>query len=896
MREWLARIHDWFRRDTLDHELAEELRFHQQLLERDAVMDGNEAVDAPRVARRRLGNVTNVRESARDRWSVPWLDHFLQDARYAVRGLRRSPGFTATVMLTLGLGIGANAAMFGVIDRLMFRPFPYLRDPASVNRVYLQTTSRGSTRTANVIPYARYLDLRRFTSSFSQYAGVTEWQLAVGTGDATRERQVAGVNASFFGFFDARPALGHFFGADEDSIPRGANVAVVSHGYWKSQLGGGDVVGRPLQVGPLVMTIVGVTPEGFVGVSDGEPPDVFVPITTIAYAVNQGHAETFPTFYNWDWMSVMVRRKPGVTAAAASADLTHAFALSRSAQRLINPLVAPDSIARPQAIAGALKTAAGPAAGIESKTLLWVGGVAVIVLLIACANVANLMFARVLRRRREIAVRLSLGVSRRRLMAQYLTESLILATLACTTGLVIAQWVSAALRQMLVRDGSSAGLVTDWRTFGVACGIALLAALVTSIGPALLGARADLATALRAGAREGTYQRSRTRSALLILQGALSVVLLVGAGLFVRSLNNVRSLPLGWNPEPVLVVVPNLRGLQMDTAAQTRFRRTLLAAAQSIPGVASAARVNAMPFGTNTLDLHVRGIDSVQRLGRFNYQVSSPDFFNVIGTRIVRGRSFTAEDRGEAGRVAVVSSAMGNTLWPHHDPIGQCLYLGAETAPCTRIIGVAEDAVQYSITDNARLMYYLSDEHPEPIRGGRRLFLRMSNSDAPAQAERVRLALQRVMPGQGYITVSPLEDLVDTQRRSWKLGATMFVAFGVLALVVAAVGLYGVITYTVAQRMHELGVRIALGAQSRDIVRLVVAQGISFATAGVALGLGAALLAARWVQPILFQESARDPAIFVSVGMVIAVVALLASAAPALRATRADPNTALRSD
>src|SRR5258708_320965 len=333
----------------------------------------------------------------RDLLSVPWLDHFLQDARYALRGLRRAPGFTATVMVPLGLGIGANAAMLGVIDRLRFRPFPYLRDPGSVNRVYLQTSSRGSTRTDFVIPYARYLDLERFTTSFSQYAGFTEWPLAVGTGDATRERPVVGVNASFFAFFDVRPALGRFFGVAEDSIPRGANVAVVSYRYWKSQLGGADVVGRALQVGPLLTTIVGVAPDGFVGVSDGEPPDVFVPITTIAYGVNQGHAENFPTFYNWDWMSVMVRRKPGVTAAAAGADLTHAYALSRSAQRLINPLVTPDRIARPVAIAGALKPAAGPAAGMESKTLLWVGGAAVIVLLIPRATDANLTFARALR-------------------------------------------------------------------------------------------------------------------------------------------------------------------------------------------------------------------------------------------------------------------------------------------------------------------------------------------------------------------------------------------------------------------------------------------------------------------------------------------------------------------
>jgi putative ABC transport system permease protein len=824
------------------------------------------------------------------------LDRIQQDIRYAFRGLRRSPGFTATVILTLGLGIGANAAMFGVIDRLMFRPFPYLRDPATVNRVYLQTTSRGRVNARSTFAYLRYLDLRRSTSSFSEYAAFSEWKLAVGDGDATRERTVAGVSASFFGFFDARPALGRFFDVAEDAVPRGASVAVLAYGFWQTEFGGRNVLGQSLQVGPLVTTIIGVAPKGFVGVVEGEPPAVILPITTYAYGLNQGDAQTFATRYNWDLLSVMVRRKPGITARSATSDLTNAFVQSRLAQRLTNSDVPPTNVERPRAIAGALKTAAGPDAGLESKTLLWVTGVAVIVLLIACANVANLMLARVLRRRREIAVRLALGVSRRRLAGQLLTESLILALLGCGAGIAIAQWVSAALRSTLVRDGSSSGLAMEWRTLAVACGLALVAGVITSLAPALLAVRGDLAATLRAGAREGTHQRSRARSALLIMQAALSVVLLVGSGLFVRSLANVRSMRLGWDPEPVLIVMPNYRGLQMDSAARTALRRRLLETAQSIPGVEFAARINGLPFGTSTSPLFVRGIDSVGRLGRFNYQATTSDFFNVMGTRIIRGRAFTATDRDAAARVAVVSESMARVLWPGRDAIGECMRVNADTMPCTTVIGVAEDAVQQSITDTERLLYYMPDEQPAPMRPGNRLLLRLSNRNASASIERVRAAMQRAMPAPAYVTVSPLEGVVDTQRRSWTLGATMFVAFGALALLVAAIGLYGVIAYNVAQRLHELGVRIALGAQSRDIVRLVVTQGISFAAAGVTIGLGVALIAARWVQPLLFDESARDPLVFTGVGVLVGVVALLASAAPASRATRADPNTALRSD
>ncbi len=905
MQEWLARVRDWFRRDVLDAELTEELQFHRELLERDARTAGVSATDAPSAARRRFGNVTRLKEEARERWSIPWLEHFQQDVRYALRGLRRSPGFTATVVLTLGLGVGANAAMFGVVDQLMFRPFPYLRDASTVNRVYLQTTSRERTHTRSVIPYTRYLDLKQFTRSFSQYAAFSEWRLAVGAGDAARERQVLGVSASFFGFFDARPVLGRYFDASEDSIPRGADVAVLSYAFWQAEFGAKNVIGQSLQVGPIVTTIIGVAPDGFVGLGEGEAPAVFMPITTYAYGIGQGNAETFYTKYNWDWMSVMVRRKPGVSAIAATAELTNAYIESRNVQRGQNPAVVAANIARPRGIAGALKTAAGPDAGLESKTLLWVSGVTVIVLLIACANVANLMLARVLTRRREIAVRLALGVGRGRLAAQFVTEALILAMIGCAAGLVIAQWVFAALRQLLLRDVSARGPLTDWRTLGAACAVAVLTGLFTSIGPALLAVRGDLSAALRAGGREGSYQRSRTRSALLVLQGALSVVLLVGAGLFVRSLDNARSMWLGWDPEPVLIVTPNYRGLQLDSSARVAFRRRLLETAQSIPGVEAGARINSLPFGTNMNDLHVAGIDSTARLGRFNYQATSPEYFKVMGTRILRGQPFTDRDREHTQLVAVVSQAMGRVLWPEQDPIGQCLHVGGASAPCTTVIGIAEDAVQQSISDNERFMYYMPSEQPHfdagsgrmiGLRLGNRLVLRMTGKHASASAERVRLELQRIMPGQGYVTVSPLNDLVNTQRRSWQLGAMMFVAFGGLALLVAAVGLYGVIGYNVAQRMHELGVRIALGAQPWDVVKLVVGQAVAFAIAGVMIGLGVAVLAARWIQPLLFRQSATDPAIYGGVGALIIVVALLASAVPARRATRADPNAALRSD
>ena len=827
------------------------------------------------------------------------LNHVWQDTIYALRGLRRSRVFTVTAVLTLALGIGANVAMFGAIDRVMLRPFPRLREPGSVNRVYLQTTSRGRPLTQSVFPYTRYLDLRKLTTSFDEWGATAEWRLAIGQGDATRERQVAGVSSAFFRLFDAPPTLGRYFTAVEDSIPRGANVAVLSYTFWQSEYGGRNVIGMQLQVGPLLTTIIGVAPPAFVGVVEDEPPSVFLPITTLAYGVNQGNPETFSRKYNWDWMSVIVRRKPGVSVAMADADLTRAFALSLDAQRPELPRTPPLTAMRPHAYAGPLKTAAGPGASLESSTLLWVGGVAAIVLLIACANVANLMLARALKRRREIAVRLALGVNSRRLAGQFIIEGLLLAALGSAAGVLMAQWLSVGIRRLFPDDGSLADSFVDWQTVLVAIGCALIAGLLASLAPAMLSARGDLAERLREGHRVGTSSRqgNRLRGTLLVAQAAMSVALLIGAGVFVRSLSNVKSQPLGWTPAPVLLVTVEFRGLQLDTGALNDVNRRLLATAQALPGVVAVARINGLPFGTSTWPIFVTGIDSVQRLGRFNYQATTPGYFQAIGTKILRGRAFLPSEVGDAGHVAVVSESMARTLWPGKDPIDQCFRIGADTMPCTRVIGVAEDAVQKNIMDTERLLWYIPDQTTAFLsRPGHRMLVRFATRDPHARIEAVRRALDAVMPAPGYVTVSPLEDLVARQRRSWQLGATMFVAFGGLALLVAAVGLYGVIGYNVEQRMQELSIRMALGAQARSIVGLVVRQAVWFAGAGIVLGVFASLLASRWVQPLLFRESARDALVYCAVAVVIGLVAIAASAAPAALASRADPAAALRSD
>jgi predicted permease len=461
--------------------------------------------------------------------------------------------------------------------------------------------------------------------------------------------------------------------------------------------------------------------------------------------------------------------------------------------------------------------------------------------------------------------------------------------------MLIAQVGGTILSRLFLPDGQTFSLIGDVRALFVAIGAAVFAAVLTGVVPAILATKADLAGALKAGAREGTYHRSRTRTALLVAQGALSVSLLVGAGLFVRSLNRVRDMRLGYDANRLILVRHDLRGQALSDSESVALQRRLLHVAQDLPGVEHAAVVSSVPFWSHSgTGLYIEGIDSVQRLGRFMYQQGTPDYFATMGTRILRGRPFGPEDRAGAPRVAVVSAGMANALWPGREALGQCMRVGADTMPCTTVIGIAEDAFQQSLTETQRFRYYMPLDQFRPLSGS--FIMVRTHGDPAVRVETVRQALQRVMPGQGYVTAWPFSRIVGDQRRSWEIGATLFVAFGGLALVVAAIGLYAVIGYNVAQRMHELGVRIALGARSSDVVRLVVGEGMGFAVAGAALGGALAFLAARWIQPLLFEQSARDPVVFGAVAIVLVMVAVMACAVPALRATRADPNRTLRSE
>lgn len=861
--------------------------------------------DARREAERRFGDVQHTRESltsldreraGRER-RTEWFGNAAQDIRYAARGLRKKPGFTLAVVLTLGLGIGANATMFGIVDQLLFRPPAQLPDPGAVNRIYLSRRDDGKDFTGSSMQYRRYEDLTNWTTSFSETAAFWNTKFAVGSGDASREMVVEAASASLWRLFGAKPVIGRFFANDEDRAPEGAPVAVLGYGFWQSKYGGRqDVLGAQLHLGRSELTIIGVAPKGFLGTS-ATPPAVFVPITRIAAEIDAGNrpGKRYFESYNMSWLEMIARRKPGVSVKAASADLTNAYLRSYAAHRAMSPSLTPAEIANPRGIAASVVKERGPRPGQDTKVATWLVGVAAIVLIIACANVGNLLLARALRRRREIAVRLALGISRGRLLAQLLTESVLLAMLGGVAGMMIAQWGGGILRASLLPKIEQTNSFGDPRILAFTAVATLVAGLLTGIAPALQAGRSDLAATLKAGAREGTYSRSPLRTGLLVMQGALSVVLLVGAGLFVRSLHNVKSVRLGYDVGKVLYVNPEMRGAKLAKPEKVQLRKRLLDAARGLREVAQASRTITVPFYmTMEDDIFVTGIDSVNKLGDFTEQVGSPEYFETMGTRIIRGRPFAAADRDGAPRVMVVSQSMAKVIWKGRDAIGQCVRIGADTMPCTTVIGISEDIKHGSLgADDQGLNYYLPIDQTGQDQGG--LFVRTRGS-AVAQTEIVRRSLQKLMPGDSYVNVTPLDEIVNPEMRPWQLGATMFAVFGGLALLVAAVGLYSVIAYNVAQRMHEMGVRVALGAQTRDVVRIVVVEGVRVAVVAVVIGVGVSLLAGRWVAPLLFETSARDPLVYAGVGSLLIIIALAASLVPGIRAARVDPSVALRAD
>jgi len=895
------------RPDIVEHDVAEEIRTHLDLRTEQFIREGLSPEAARAEARRRFGPLfTATRElrhvaNERDRTMRirEWFDTLRQDIRYAARGLRREPMFAMFIVATLALGIGANAAMFGVVDRLLLRGPEHITAPSRVMRVYETEQPTGMNEfTTNTFGYVMYELLRHDAHSFegvAAYVVLPEGRIMGHGADATPV-SLGQATADLFPLVGVKPALGRFFTASEDRTSGAEHVAVIGYALWQHSYGGDrGVLGRTITLNEAPYTIVGVAPRGFTG-PELSRADVWLPMSLLT---------TFSTTDDWtrtwngQWLRIVARLKAGVTPEAASADATAAY------RHAYNGGDKTDAAARlfvaPLSFNGQGKEST------EVAVSRWLVGVAAVVLLIACSNVVNLLLARSLRRRREVAVRLALGAGRLRLVRLLLTESVMLAALGGAAGLLVALLTGRLMRTVLLSNVEWTSSPVDTRVLALSAGLALAVGILVGLLPAVRSSRPDLTAALKAGVREGGTQGSGLRAALTVAQASLSIVLLVGAGLFVRSLWNVRGLDLGIQPDRVLVVSPRWPSVRkLDQAAQDRenarrndFYPRALERIRSLPGVDHAALTVGLSFRSSfRQDLRVPGWDSIPHLKGGDPGISAigSDYLETVGTRLVRGRTFTPADRAGSESVALVNETMARTLWPARDPIGDCLFTGEtkKNAICARIVGVVADARRGSLREDPAMHYYVPFGQERGM-GGTELLVR-PHGPPEALVPAVRALLQQLDPSITYVDAQSLQASVDPQIRPWRLGASVFGLMGVLALIVAAIGLYSVLSYLVAQRTHELGVRIALGARGGDILGIVLRSSLGMAVLGVATGLALSRAIGRFVAPLLFETSPADPGVLGGVAFVMLAVALLASLVPALKAKRVNPMEALRTE
>jgi predicted permease len=885
--------------ERLRREIDDEIRFHIESRAAELVARGMTPEAATARAIAEYGDLSASREElrrvarrriTRDRVGQV-RDALYSDVVYGVRTLRKKPGFTLGVVLVLALGIGANATMFGVIDRLLLRPPAQVGAPADVARIaYVRTIDHDST-VEQYLSYPIYLDARATPGVFEAVAAYSPASVAVGVGADAQSLRGMKVSANFFSLLRVHPAAGRFFLPEEDG-PGAPNVVVLSYGYWQRAYDGDPaVVGRALSVGQTAFTVVGVAPRGFTGATR-EKVDVWIPIT----------AGVTPTEYagwsesrNGYWMLAIARVRRGVTRDRAAAATTVVLRAGerrdgKSESRIAKqqPRIALLSILPREALAN----------DSDAKVAVLLGAVSLLVLIIACANVANLQLVRALDRRREIAVRIALGVSRSRLIGQLLTESMLLAIAGGLGALGVTYLGSALVRRVMFVSLEWQGSVADPRVLAYTALAALLAGTVSGMVPALRARSFELAPSLKEGAREGHAHRRPARLALLIVQTMLCVVLLVGTGLFVQSLRRVQALPIGMEPGRALIVDVPTAGTNYTTAESRTIYERLERDAAALPGVESAALSTALPFSSSwSTRVHIPGRDTLPTVkdGGPYFNAVSADYFKTMGMHVLRGRGITAADGANTHRVVVVNETIARLWWAGDDAIGKCMKIGGDTMPCSEVVGIVVNPRRQALIEDLSLQFFLPIDQAPAWVSSRVLSIRPHDNPETA-AEPLRRQLQLAEPGLGYIRVWPLSELVDSELRSWRLGATMFAAFGSLALFLAAIGLYSLLAYDVGQRTHEIGVRVALGARVADVSRTVLRSGVALVAVGAASGLALALLGGRFIEPLLFRTSAHEPAVIGGVIGLLAVVAMLAMLVPTWRAARVDPIVALRAE
>ena len=890
-QEWRSRgrlglLRTWRRTltDLLWHALMERCQEYRQRSRQPAPQAG-------RAGQRQGGN--------------PFFGGLGRDLHYALRTLLRHPASSLLILLTLALGVGANAAMFGLADRLLLSPPPHIQEADQVLRIQFQGSDRrGNPFTMSTTSYPVFESLKQAAHGFVALAAEHGGEMVLERGSASRKLKASMVSADYFTLLGVEPQLGRFPGPEENRLPDGLAVAVLSQPFWQREFGGDrGVLGSTLRLDGRLYSVVGVAPGGFSG-DDLNAVDVWVPLPA-------GLAKRSD---DWRFES----RLRIVSILGRLAEQASPEAAQQEAQQILResgalPRRGPEFQVRLGSVI--------PGRQLEGVTrqgriALWLSGTAALVFLIALANVATLQLLKALRRRRQTALRLSLGCSRGQLARQLLAESLLLAVLGGAAGLLVAVWFGEAVRRLLIPEMASVG----WAQAGIlaaAGGAALLAGLATGLVSAWQSRSVSLMEGLQSAGSTLRWRRSRLQTGLLVAQAGLSLLLLAGAGLFLRSLYEVVSQDLGFDTSRLALLEIEFPASVPASERDDIYRR-LQEQASRHPDVASALPVNSVPFGPFlTLPVGIPGRD-VEPLfmGQFpRLYGTAPGFFKAMRMEIAEGRAFSGADHAQAPLVAVVNRSMASTVWPDENPLGQCLRSGfdpvawppqlTDKLPCRRVVGVVADTRPRRIRleeETTSLQYYLPFVQLPALPGPpmARTWSLLIETKGPAAEHLAGLhnALGKFLPRSQseHLEFRPYQQLIDPQIRPFRLGATLFSLFGGLALTMAAVGLYGVLAYSVAQRRGEIGVRLALGAGGPSVARLIAGEGFKVALTGILLGAAAALAAGRLVASQLYRTEPHDPVVLLGAAAALTGAALLASFVPAWRASRTDPNEVLRTE
>ena len=880
------RLRSLARRKRVEQELERELAFHleQQIVENLA--HGMPPAEARHAALQKLGGVAQIQEACRDMRRTDYIENFWRDLRYAVRMLCKSPGFAVVIVLTLALSIGANSAIFSVIDGVLLRPLPY-PEAQRIVRVFFHS------RTYPKFPLNPFdfRDFRTRNHSFDSLAGFTRGDLQL-SGPGQQPERFAGfrVTAGYFRVLGLRPARGREFNAN-DELPGNGRRVILSDRLWRNRFAADpNIIGRKILLDSQPFSVAGVMPPGaehpgneYHAVAHGATVDLWWPFTFEGNPAQRGS----------HYLECIGRLKKGITPAQAQAEMN----------ALVTQLARehPDALAGWQVLAVPLyQEIVGPA----RRLLVVLLGAVALVLLIACANAANLLLARATARQREIAVRAALGAGRSRLVRQMLAESLLVSLLGGALAVAIAALGVQALVSLLPAGFPRADAIhVNAAVFAFTLVIALATGILFGLAPALQAARTDLQQSLREGGRSSTSagRTFRLRGVLVVGEVGLACVLLIGAGLMLRSFVNLLRTDPGFRPEHVLTASISLPDAQYKPVETVRFYDRLLARLNSVAGVRAAGIGTDLPW--TGYDDNIGGFTIERKKPPVNeefharYHVASPDYFRSLGIPLVGGRFFTSGDNMKAPLALIINQSMARRYWPDEDAVGKRITF--EDKPKEKdwmtIVGIVGDVKDKPDSKAAEMaLWWPVPQTPVSIN---QMSLVVRGSSNPALlVNDVRRVVHELDPSLAVADVRLMDQIADASVSTHRFGLFLVALFAGLALTLAAIGMYGVISYAVNQRTHEFGLRMALGAKPWDVQRLVLNQGVKLALLGVAAGLAGALALGRVLWSLLYEVSAADPVTFGLVSILAVAVAALACYLPARRATAVDPMTALRSE